>query len=97
MSNTDVLSDLKNILSLMKGMTPDTYESFEPRLLAEARELIQTDYCSDESFTIIVDPATGGEIVEMGEIALGGDHIDKKQSLKTWSTSADLILLSWAA
>ena len=97
MSNKDVLSALNNILSLVKGMTPETYESFEPGLLAEARELIQTDYCSDESFNIIVDLASEEEIVEMGEIALGDNHIKEKPSLSSWSTSADLILLSWAA
>ncbi len=97
MSNKDVLSALNNILSLMEGMTPETYESFEPALLAEARELIQTDYCSDESFNIIVDTTSAEEIVELGEMALGGNHSKERPSSSSWSTSADLILLSWAA
>jgi len=97
MSNKDVLSALNNILSLVEGMTPETYESFEPGLLAEARELIQTDYSSDDSFTIISDPASAAEIVAIEEIDICGNISKEKPSLKSWSTSADLILLSWAA
>ncbi|MDD2493296.1 MAG: hypothetical protein PHY83_05075, partial [Bacilli bacterium] len=83
MSNKDVLSALNNILSLVEGMTPEMYESFEPGLLAEARELIQTDYSSDDSFTIISDPASAAEIVAMEEIDICGNISKEKPSLKS--------------
>jgi len=95
--NKDVLSALNNIIAMMKEMTPETYETFEPEHLAAAREYIQSDYYSDESFKIIGDLIGEEDLVKMEEVSIC-DHQTKDNHLSSsWITSTEMILLSWAA